>query len=185
MPDPALLTAQGLAMLNDIPSWFRGDPDVQGFTHAMARELNTFETNLELIRSSFVPTRASVLLEVWEFTLGLEVNPALLTLAEREDRVVTFLRSLGGDPSGLAWEGKVTAILGSTYVYAEHDPADGGSPAANVIRFTITGSPTSAGLDIIQRYLRQITPANLEIDIAFTGAFILDVSQLDVQAFNG
>lgn len=185
MPDPSVLTPRGLAMLAMLPPQVRESPDYQGVIHAQAREVELLESKIEAVRAQLNPLTADeLLLKAWEALLGLTVEPVGLTVAQRRTTIVAFLQRLKTSPFGSDWEENVTRLVGPGWTYAEHDGSDPSSPPPYTIRVQLPFAPTSRLYLLLERLLRDITPANLDIELQYVGGFILDESQLDQEGMH-
>lgn len=185
MPDPDLLTPLGQAFRDAAPVALRDDPDYLAIWHADARECERLAVKIELVRSQFVPATADVLLKVWEVQVGTTIAPEGKTDEERRQVIAARLLMMSADASGLAWQEKVTTLIGPSWTYEEHDPAVPGSPAANTVRVHVAFPPDSGRYRLVERMLEDITPAHVDVVLVFTGGFQLDRSQMDQQDFGG
>lgn len=122
MPDPALLTALGRAMLDDLPPILRSDPDYRGVIHAGARELELLAERVDELRRQFFPQHADVLLHAWESHHQLPTAPAGLSIEERRDILLAHLLKLRGASGGVDWVQQVTELVGPSWRYREHMP---------------------------------------------------------------
>lgn len=134
---PAVLSDTALRWLEDIPPFWAGSKDVQATLDVLAREMDRLEASKNQLRANFFPQTADVYLNVWEKVLGLAVAPPDKTEAQRRASVVAFMQATRGTISGLSWQASLTKLIGTSWSYEEHDPADGTSPPANVLRITI------------------------------------------------
>lgn len=185
MPDPALLTPLGIAFRDSAPVVLRDDPDYLGAWHALARECERLAVQVELVRAQFVPDTADLLLKVWEVQVGTTVEPVGKTLADRRQIVKARLLMMTSDASGLAWQERVTTLIGPSWTYEEHDPDVPTSPPGDTLRVTVPFPPTSGRYAMVARMLEEVTPAHVDVVIVYSGGFVLDESQLDQQDFGG
>lgn len=169
-------------MLSRWPPFLQDVPEFVAIAHASALAIEDAEAKLEQARDQRWPNTADIMLREWEAILGAPISPAGQTLTERRSTVLAYLQRLRGTPYRLTWNQKVAMLIGSVYTLEEHDPADPASPAAHVIRVKTPYAPGSAYYAQLFQALRDITPAHLEIQLVFTGGFLLDDSPLDVGA---
>lgn len=179
MPDPALLTDLGELHRSWLPVALRDSPDHLAVIHPIAKEIERLEATVETVRAQFFPQTADILLKAWEAELGITIEPVGVSVADRRDIVIAFLRKLRSTPSGSDWVADITELVGSGWSYEEHIPGDAGSPPENTIRIHLPFAPSSTLYARTERLIREITPAHLDLILAFTGGFLLDQSQLD------
>lgn len=183
MSDLRPLTPLGVRMRDSLPVVLRGSHDYLAVIHAYAKELELLEGAIEAVRAQLNPLTADVLLSAWEAELALPVGGGGGTSAARIAAIVARLRKITGQSEGREWVAAITEIVGGGWTYAEHNPADGTSPAEGVIRVTIPfASGTSRFIEAATQ-IRELTPAHLVLDLQSSTAFTLDLSQLDVQQF--
>lgn len=185
MPDPDLLTPLGQAFRDSAPVALRDDPDYLAIWHADARECERLAVKIELVRSQFVPATADVLLKVWEVQVGTTVAPEGKTLEDRRQVVAARLLMMSADASGLAWQEKVTTLIGPSWTYEEHIPGDASTPPEDTVRVRVSFPPTSGRYALLERMLEDITPAHVDVVLVFEGGFVLDESEMDQQDFGG
>lgn len=185
MPDPDLLTPLGRAFRDAAPVVLRDDPDYLAIWHADARECERLAVKIELVRSQFVPATADVLLKVWEVQVGTTVAPEGATIEERRQIVEARLLMMSADASGLAWQERVTTLIGPSWTYEEHDPDIPGSPPGDTLRVTVPFPPLSNRYQLTERLLEDITPAHVDVVVVSAGGFWLDNSRMDQQDFGG
>lgn len=178
MPDPSLITPRGQVMLEMIPPWFREDPDVLGVLHAAAREFTTMDGSIEDLRHGLTPNMAVLLLNAWETLVDLPVDPAR-PVAERQAALLTAIRSVIPDPSGLRWQEDMDLILPAGWSYEEHIPGDALSPPADTIRIRVNDSPSTPSAAVLLRILRETIPAQLAIQVAVDVGFLMDTDPMD------
>lgn len=179
MPDPSLITGTAAAHLEMLPPVLRDDPSYQAVIYALAKEIDRLESFIEQVRAQFNPNTADVMLKAWEVMTGVTVEPSGQTVAERRSTVVAMLRKRVASPTGLSWEDNVTALVGPGWSYQEHVEGDGTTPPAGTIRVILPFPPTSDRYALTERMLRQITRAGKDLQLQYSGGFVLDESQLD------
>jgi hypothetical protein len=182
MPAESALTPLGVTFRSWLPVILRDSPDHLAVLHCCARELERLEAKIEQVRAQFFPQTADILLKVYEAELKTTIEPAGATLDERRQTVLAMLRKMKATPSGLDWQENVTRLIGAGWSYSEHDVDEPGSPPAYTIRVELPFPPSSSRYAQVERLLRDITPAHLDLLVVFTGGFILDQSQLDQEA---
>lgn len=178
-PGSPPLTPLGLAFRESAPTVVRNDPDYLSIWHATARECERLADRIEHVRAQFFPRTADDLLKAWELMVKTTVEPEGLTLEERRQIVLARLLRMASDPSGLAWQENVTALVGPGWDYLEHIPGDPSSPDTDTIRVYLPYPPGSDRYGLTEALLRDITPAHVDIVLVSLGGFILDESQMD------
>lgn len=181
------MSAKALELLEDVPEWYRDDPNVQALFHAQAKEIVRYDLWMRVVQEAYVPSRIGTLeaewttvwgavpypnlLAVWETWLKLPVNP-VGTLTARRTTVVARLRErIKGGQSGLLFQQQLQGILpGATY--------NEFTLGAGIIKVmsAYTGSEQAQRM----AQLRKVTPAHLAIIHAVGSGFILGESQLGV-----
>lgn len=175
-------TPLGLAMLDALPPVLQESVDYQAVIHPLAKECERLAAKIELVRAQFNPGQASLLLGVWERIVRQTVNPPGRSEAERQAAVTTRLREMLALGQGFEWEAQITALIGPTWSYAEHDPADGASPPSGVLRITLGFEPGTSRYVAAQAIIRELTHAHLQLEYASAAGFVLDESRLDIEA---
>lgn len=175
------LTPLGEKMLAELPPFLRTDPDHEAVAHALSREIERAEEAIETMRAQSVPSEATILLKLWEATVGAEVEPEGIAEAERRTIVTAFLRALVHNPSGLHWEAVIRLLAASGWLYLEHIKGDSGTPAANELRVILPFTASSFWFGTIKRLIERLTPAHVKLEVIPTEeGFLLDSSELDV-----
>lgn len=181
MPDPALLSDLSKQHLATLPPVLRDSPDYQGVIHALARETERLEGFIENARAQTNPSTATTLLKVHEAMVRTTIEPVGATVDSRRAIVEARLRKMLGGGEGREWVDQVTALVGPGWDYAEHDPADGTSPAEGTLRISLPFAPSGSRYADSAAQIREVTPAHLELEFVSTGGFLLDQSQMDVE----
>ena len=179
------LTAKGDEMLGDLPPYLHGDPDVRGVVDVLSREFERLDVLAANVAANLWPHTAGDWIHIWEAFLGLTVAPAGKTVADRQSIVITHLRSLNSS-SGVDWIARVTELIGTSWEHIEHDPdqpVSSTNPPEYTLKITIPYAAGSAGAQQIETLIRSITPAHLDILMAYDQGFILGVSELGNEAF--
>lgn len=179
MPAESALTPLGQEWREELPVVLRDSPDHLAVLHSVCREIERCEAAIETVRDQFFPTRATLLLGVWERLLGLTAEPEGVSLEDRRLLVLVYLRKMRNQGSGTEWQQIVTRLVGPSWSHQEHDPADPDSPPADTLRVTLPFPPTSSVYARIERLLGIITPAHLDLEVVYDAGFVLDESQLD------
>lgn len=176
--DARQLTPTTCSMLDMIPAWARGDPDIQAAMLAMSNEVDRINQRIQDAIEGYFPQLASTYLYLWEASLGLSQNPEGLTVLQRQQRVLGFLAQRANLSSGASWVQAVTLLLGTGWTYSRY-------PDENTPRNTLTinvayveGSPRASDLIAL---LQIITPANTELFINYGQGFIIEQSQIQEQ----
>lgn len=178
MPLESALTPLGRQILGQLPPFVRQDPDHVAVAHAYAKETERCEGAIETMRMQAVASEATVLLKLWEITVGAEVEPAV-SQAERQKIVIAFLRALAANPTGLHWEAVIRLLAGSGWIYIDHIKGDGGTPPANEVHVILPFGVGSFWYGTISRLIERLTPAHIKLHITPTEGFLLDSSELD------
>lgn len=171
--------ARGLEWLATLPPFLRKDATMQAIADANGQEWDILDTYLDELQRNVIAVTVSEHLDVWEWFLGLTVNPAGQTAGQRLTTILAFMSRATLDGSGLSWESVTTNVLGTGWAYQTNIPGDGTTPAANVVRVTLPFASTSTQASVALILLRSITPANTDLIFIFSDSFQLDVSQLD------
>lgn len=179
MPAESAITPLGWTFISWMPLALQRSPDHRAVAHCQAKELERLAGAIDEVRDQFFPQRAERLLGLWERILKLTVEPAGLTLEERRLLVIVGLRKQLTSAEGRWWVQHVGALAGPGWSYAEHVPGDPTSPPEGMIRVEIPYPPESLLYQQLERLIREITPAHLDLIVTFTGGFVLDRSQLD------
>lgn len=182
MPAEAVLSPLGVEWRSWLPTALRDSPDHLAVLHSVAREVERLEGAVEQVRAQFFPQTADVLLKVYEAQLGITVEPVGQTLADRRATVMAMLRKQRATPAGTDWQENVTRLVGTGWSYQEHDPANAASPPPYTVRVQLPFEPASSNYAQVERLLRDITPAHLDLVVTYSGGFQLDRSQLDQEA---
>lgn len=157
------------ALLDDVPPFEWTSQQVQTVLRVVANELYRIEVARQALILNFFPATADVLLGMFESLLGLPVEPPA-TLDARRQLVLAYMQRLKSEGRGLDWIAQITAAVGTTnWNYAEHDPANVGSPAANTVNVNIPQATAGYAWPLIT----DITPAHLVINKGYTGGFIV------------
>lgn len=156
-------------MLDTLPSFYRSESILQGLLDAVGRELQRIEDFLNDLRFRMFPQNADDkyrTLGMWELLLGLSVEPASATVAQRRAMVVARMQS-NSVASGAEWLAAMNRALGGTvWTYQE-------GPAANTVTLYI---PFGVGAySSVQAFAlaRLITPAHLDIAVVYNQGFIV------------
>lgn len=177
MPAEAMLTDLGREMLASQPSWFREDPDNRAVIHAHAKEMERADAQAQSVRDNLIAERADELgLPWWEYLLRTTEAPEGLTVTDRRARVLSVLLAMTNEPAGSNWEAAGNRLIGPSWTYDEEDPY--------TIRLTVPWAAGSPTFLLLERRLREFTPAHLDLIVGSEGGFILDESQLDQEPFH-
>jgi uncharacterized protein YmfQ (DUF2313 family) len=158
-------------MFSYLPSYWQGEPWAEAILDAMGRELERCQTRLEAVQQGMLPQFATDgpngrFLSIWETMMGLPVAQAGLTTERRRQLVLAQLRGRNA-ASGRAWEQAVAQSLGSSIWSYQED-------AANYkVTFYIPFDTGSINSVQVQRLVRKITPAHLDLAVVYSGGFIV------------
>jgi hypothetical protein len=129
-------------VLDGLPEYELQSTFVQRYLLALANELQRIEQVRQELIENFFPATADALLVFFEQMLMLPVNPPGVTLAVRQQTVLSFMQSLKTQGTGLEWEAVMNSLLGSSWTYEEHDPANPSSPPPYRVLIRIPYSPS-------------------------------------------
>jgi hypothetical protein len=115
-------------LIASLPPYGQDSQQIQNVLTVIANELARIEQARRNLIANWFPATAVGLLHFSEQQLGLPVDSTLLTLAERQQTVLTLMQSLKQSGTGLEWEANVTKLVGSNWTYQEHDPSNSSSP---------------------------------------------------------
>jgi hypothetical protein len=141
--------------LDDLPPFMQQSRQVQAVLTAIGNEAARLEGAREDLIANYFPATADALLHFYENMLGLSVDNPLLTLAQRRSAVQAFIRRIRAS-AGTDWQEIITTLIGNTWTYQEHDPADMSSPAPYTVLIRVPyGGPaaTPTGLAVAQHSL--------------------------------
>lgn len=178
------LTALGMQMRDALPPVLRRSNDYLAVIHACARETDRLEQTIEQTRRQFDPASADLLLNAWETIVRLPVGGQGATVAQRQAKVELRLRKLIGTSEGREWEDQITEMIGQGWSYQEHDPADPTSPAPYTLKITLPFPPAGSAYADALAQIRDVTPAHLALTLDSGTGFVLDESELDIEAIN-
>lgn len=136
-------------LLSDLPPFERDSFDIQAVLRAIGNELARLEAARQDLISNFFPLSADSLLHFFEQMLGLPADSPQLALATRQTNVQAFMQQLKSSGTGLEWEASITKLIGTSWTYREHDPADGTSPPAYTVLIRLpfsVAAPVPSGL---------------------------------------
>jgi hypothetical protein len=152
-------------LLPDLPLYLQRDPLVQRVMTAYGWELGRIDYYARAVLAGFLGSEMSdvpvldrylaPVMAMWEKLLGLPVQPAGATTAERRAKVLAYIQKRNSG-SGSDWVTLLQLALGATVVYEE-------GPGDYQVTFTLPiGSPYT--LTQVQALARDITPAHLTFD---------------------
>lgn len=159
-------------LLDDIQPELADDPAVKMVLTAVGNELARLQGLAEKLREHIFPRNATDelgVLAIYERMFGLPVQPALLTVDQRQDLVLAhFRKRIAG--SGLDWQEVLQNAMGSTlFSYRE-----GPTPNTVTIRYAFQAGAVSSAL--VQSFVREVTPAHVQVLATFSEGFIVGVS---------
>lgn len=179
MPDPSLLTPNGLAYLAALPAFLREDQDAIAVAHACGREQDLLEERIAQTAANLLPGTADALtLPIWEALFGLSAGTQ--SDADREAALQARARVTAG--GGQDWIAAVTNLIGPGWSFERHVPEAGGVGAGvETIIVSVSYSPSSDEYHRLELFLEFITDANTQVVLRSSTGFTLDFSQLDAQ----
>ena len=152
-------------MLSYLPRYYESSEFMAELLEATGSELDSLRGAIEsLLGNAFVRTATDWGLDRWEAELGLAPAPSLTEL-ERQDRIIGHLRGFGTATR------EAVARVASAYAYGSVSVEDQDNDPVLVytVRITFTddtGIPSN--LEDVQRAVRAIVPAHLEVVYVFT-----------------
>jgi uncharacterized protein YmfQ (DUF2313 family) len=159
----------------------RDDPDIQGAFLAMANEVDRLDAAIADVVTNYFPQLAADYLYLWEAHLGISVNPTGLSVAQRQQRVMSFVALRTNSVPGRAWVKNVTALLGPGWTWTRHTPGSSSGVAAHTIQINLPYVAGSAQATDLIALLEKMTPANTQIVINYGSKFIVQESQIQFQ----
>jgi hypothetical protein len=188
MLDPVVgqrvMSEQGLLLLEDLPHYFRDDPQVRGYVDAVSRELERVEALIDTVCDQWFSdigmsgVMVNEYLSIWEFNLGLPIAPQGMTTDQRGSIVTSHIRKRTAE-TGADWVSVMNAGFGTgTWGYDE-DYAD------YTVRLTIPYGSGTITATAVLALARQITPAHIDIVVTYSGgggggSFIIGISPIGV-----
>ena len=130
-----------LDLIWDFPPFMRDSYDILGTLRAIEGELTRLEIARQQMILSWFPATADGLLGLWEGILDLPVEPPQVTLIDRQNAVLAYMRRLKNEGTGLLWEQNITQLVGPNWSYQEHNNDDGASPDPYVIKILLPFGP--------------------------------------------
>lgn len=172
-----VLSPEANRLLADLPPYLQDAPEAQAVENAVGNELQRIEDTAGRIASKMLPHNADDefrSLGMWELLLKLPVEPAGVSLADRQNLVMAAFRARHAT-SGLEWQDLITTALGTGgWTYTEN--------ADYSISLTLPRGSTSFTIGAVQALAQRVTPAHLRLQAAFTGGFIVGSSASDPEA---
>jgi hypothetical protein len=188
-----VMTESGELRLEELPHYFRNDPQVRGYIDALSRELDRVEELINSVRECWFASDSvkdlieellgddslqAQYLRIWEYNLGLPIAPAGMTFDQRGNIIISTIRKRTAD-SGADWVSVMNAAFGTgTWSYKE-DYAD------YTLRITIPYASGTITATSVLALARAITPAHVDIVVTYAGgggggSFIIGVSPIGV-----
>lgn len=173
------LSPRGEEMLESLSAWEQNDHGVVAIMRSGADELDAIQELAEGVRDQAWPDRADDtygLLALHEATLHLPVQPADTSLVERQAAVRSAIQARkSGSKSN--WIARMTTVMrGQQWTYAENTPG----PLQLTIRIPWAAGSYSAAQ--VEALAQRITPAHIEIILAYDQGFIVGVSRVGQDA---
>jgi uncharacterized protein YmfQ (DUF2313 family) len=171
---PPNLTATALRIFDSLPIYYQWDPTLCRLTLSLANELDRLTAFIESIANGFSPKGAldePALLAIWEHILKLPIEPAGVTITEREQVVLAafFGRSC---TTTAEWVAAMNQALGS--VSWKHEVC---VPGPGQLTITVPYPEDSYIEGIVKQQARRLTPANYEIIFEYSEGWIAGVSE--------
>lgn len=159
-------------LLEDIQPELADDPAVSMAMEAVGAELQRVADIADRMRDNIFPRNANDefgILGIYEWLFGLPVAPPTSTVQQRQDLVLAhFRKRIAG--TGLDWQDALTNAMGSTLFSYQEGP----TPNTVTVRYAfVAGAPSSA---LVQSFVREITPAHVQVLATFSQGFIVGVS---------
>lgn len=174
------LTARTLEMLDMIPPQFQGSFYIQAAFLAMSNELDRIDAKVSEIIDTFFPQLAGEFIYLWEAQLKIG-EAHLLTIPQRQLRVMATMIATRRDSSAEAWVNNVTALIGPNWTYRRFEPPGGEHPPGHTIEVEIPYKENSPQASDLIQLLQKIAPANTDFIIDYGTGFVVEQSQIQAQ----
>jgi hypothetical protein len=171
---PATLSEKGQQLIkDDLPAYYHEDPHSIAVVDAGARELQRIEDAAQEFRLGLLPhTATGAYLRVWERTFALPVEPDGATEEQRRAKVMAHFRKRYV-VAGRDWIALVSTALGTTlWDHVEISPYT----LLIVLPYGEATWTAQTALELV----REVTPANLAINVTFDNGFIVGYSQIGI-----
>lgn len=179
---PRVMTTAGAELLELYPPFLRRVPLIQAVCNAVGEEVALHDEMLDELERNVIPYTAEEHLALYEAFLGLTPDNPALTLEERKEAVLVFLKRLTMTGSGLDWEEVGDFLIGTNWIYRTNlpgAPITATNPPPHNIYVWLTYAPGSIHAQLAEGLLRSITPAADILTVFYSQGFILDDSLLD------
>lgn len=174
MPHPAL-SEKGEEMLADLPPYEADSEWVQDLIDAVGREVERLDAFIEAIRGGSRPqnaTNAYHLLGLWEQMMGLPVEPEGVNESTRRNRVKAAAQKRRAG-RGAGWVTALSLAIGTyAWEHTENEPGD----YQLTVEVPFESDSLNAGL--LETFLREITPATLQITVIYSDSFRVGISEV-------
>lgn len=159
-------------MLDLLPPYLADDENVIAAYTATAGEIERLESAGHAFQMKVIPTQADdefSTLSMWEAVLGLPVAPPSVSVAIRRNFVLARLRSRSV-ALGSEWFDRISEVLGTGWSYEE-------GPTDYTISIRVPFTEGGVRIDI-HGFIRDITPAHLDILFGFEEGFLMGISEM-------
>lgn len=174
MAELATISERAQEALEDLPPHLADSDLTQRLVNTVALEFQRIEDFLTTVRDKLRPQNADDeygTLELWERLLEIPVNPPV-SVNVRRARVIAALKRLTTG-IGEGWTHLITVLLqSSNWTHDENNPN------AYELTITIPYPSTSFQAGQLEALLERISPAHLQLDISYSDAFRVGISQV-------
>lgn len=160
-------------MLDYYPPFLRTDYRRMALCNCAADEFNLLDLAVSKLERNCIPNTAEEHLNFYEAMLGVSVDNPNMTLVERKNTVLAFLKRVAMSGSTADWVEVAGLILATTWSYSVGDPDH------NVLTVRVPYTVGSIQAELAEALLGEITPAVMLINVTYSQGFILDESLLD------
>lgn len=154
------------------PEWMAESTLRKSVYRAVGMLMADIHTLLDDIAMQQDPARATWALPWWEQQLAMP-NISSLPIPERQAAVSA--RRRGGDGSRAAFYDLIESVAGSFSISDEYDLYQ--------VTITIPGVADNTRRALIEHLAENVKPAGINLVVAYSGGFQLDVSELDADTF--
>jgi hypothetical protein len=166
------LSEKGQALLDDLQPELADDPFVQQVEDALGREIQRFEdTRADVFHKRFPQYADDTygILPMLEWLFGLPIAPPV-DIETRRGSVLARIRKRGSG-AGSDWAAAITSVIGNNWTHLE-------GPGAYQLTITIPYEPGGFTAGALSALVSKITPANLQILIAYSQGFLVGISRI-------
>jgi uncharacterized protein YmfQ (DUF2313 family) len=175
-----MLTDRATKMLATLPSYLADEPLIIRIVQAQANEVDRLDALIDKLKTELQPGAATDdlgLLGMWEAMLGLPVQPAGGTLAQRQAKVIGALHALSAGDAADVLAALSAAVGGEAFTVLRD------TPGMLQDTLAIPYLQGSYNANVIEQIARQQWPAHRQLFVRYADGFLLELSRLDVDSF--